>query len=78
MFTSEPFDFYGGFVRINEHQKFKFAETKTVKEYQALVKALTEKDESIVSQNHFLYEEISKYERIVLQLRKEVAVAVQA
>ena len=65
-------------MRINEHQKFKFAETKTVKEYQALVKALTEKDESIVSQNHFLYEEVSKYERIVLQLRKEVAVAVQA
>jgi hypothetical protein len=47
-----------------------------VKEYQAVVKALTEKDESIVSQNHFLYEEISKYERMVLQMRKEVAVAV--
>lgn len=64
-------------MRINEHQKFKFAETKTIKEYQSLVKALTEKDESIVSQNHFLYEDISKYERIILQLRKEVAVAVQ-
>ena len=44
-FTNQPFDFYGGYVRINENQKYKYAETKTVLQYQALVKALKEKDE---------------------------------
>jgi len=33
VFTSEPFDFYGSYVRINEQQKYKFAETKTILEY---------------------------------------------
>ena len=42
------------------------------------MKALTEKDQSIVSQNLYLYEEVSKYERMVLQSRKEAANAVQA
>ena len=32
-FTRKQFDFYGGYLRLNENQKFKFAETKLCKAY---------------------------------------------
>lgn len=48
-------------MRINEDQKFKYAEAVTVREYQMLVKALIEEKQIIKTQNDYLYIENSKY-----------------
>ena len=39
-FTDKAFDFYGVYVRINEPQKYKYAETKLTFFYQDLIQEL--------------------------------------
>lgn len=49
-FTRKPFSFYGGFVRIAEGQKVKFAETSVVKYYISLVDELMRNKEAMDAQ----------------------------
>ena len=41
-FTNHAFDFYGTYVRISETQKFKYAETKLINFYKAIVDEVME------------------------------------
>ena len=39
-FTDKAFDFYGTYVRINEPQKYKYAETELIRFHEDLIQQL--------------------------------------
>ena len=60
--ASNAFDFYGTYVRISETQKFKYAETKLINFYKALIQEVLASNETLKSEIDNMIDINKKYE----------------
>lgn len=76
--TRKPFNFYGAYVRINEDQKYKVAETKVVKYYISIIDQMVMKNQSSDEMVKMLYDLNRRIDDELRQTRKDLDEALQA
>ena len=61
--TDKVFDFYGTYVKINENQKYKYAETKLILFYKSLIEELMAENSTLKDQVNQLLQLNAEYDR---------------
>ena len=62
-FTNKAFDFYGGYTRITDDQKYKYAETQVTMFYKDLCDELVKKNQTQMIANKLLTRTCYEYSR---------------